>query len=349
MGAVSSLFVRKVIAAASETADKPSLLKSFGLDPEDGIDMAVMVDNEQYYALLEHLAECDRNGVRFQLKAGASMRCDDYSAFGLAWKSAPSIRSSWERAERFGKFLQNVAPYRVETHDDGAWFTMVRKGERRGLQLSNEATLASVLSICREVSDANWMPSAINYQHAPFQDVKVYEDHFRCPVTFNAPRNGIFLTNDILDAPTRLGDEGLSRFFLAHLETELTKVMAVQAAVEGNLKDRSNEHSLAQRVQTEISRSLSEGIPKMENVALELGLSARSLHRRLSDEGVSFNSLVEKSRQRVAQELLKDPTYSLAEIAFLTGFSEQSAFSRAFKRWVGQTPAAFRKQSLIPA
>jgi AraC-like DNA-binding protein len=93
-----------------------------------------------------------------------------------------------------------------------------------------------------------------------------------------------------------------------------------------------------------IAQTLSEGAPKMAEIARELGLSARSFHRRLSEQGMSFQTLTEQTRRDLAEGLLRDERHSLAEIAFLTGFAEQSSFTRAFKRWVGQTPAIYRKE-----
>jgi AraC-like DNA-binding protein len=81
----------------------------------------------------------------------------------------------------------------------------------------------------------------------------------------------------------------------------------------------------------------------MADIARELGLSARSFHRRLSEHGMSLQSLTEETRRNLAEGLLRDERHSLAEIAFLTGFAEQSSFTCAFKRWVGQTPASYRK------
>ena len=81
----------------------------------------------------------------------------------------------------------------------------------------------------------------------------------------------------------------------------------------------------------------------MANVARSLGLSVRSFHRRLSEHGVSFQTITEETRRELAEGLLREEAHSLAEVAFLTGFSEQSSFSRAFKRWVGMTPASYRK------
>jgi len=74
-------------------------------------------------------------------------------------------------------------------------------------------------------------------------------------------------------------------------------------------------------------------------------MSGRTLQRRLSDRGYSFQKVVDEARRELAERLLKGTEYPLAEVAFLTGFSEQSAFNRAFKRWAGQTPRSFRLEA----
>ena len=71
-------------------------------------------------------------------------------------------------------------------------------------------------------------------------------------------------------------------------------------------------------------------------------MSGRTLQRRLADRGATYQSLVDEARRQLAEKLLRDTGYSLAEVAYLTGFSEQSAFTRAFKRWAGQTPRSYR-------
>ncbi|HKL45670.1 MAG TPA: helix-turn-helix transcriptional regulator, partial [Roseovarius sp.] len=104
--------------------------------------------------------------------------------------------------------------------------------------------------------------------------------------------------------------------------------------------------TLVSQTKDAIAQALSEGAPKMADIARDLGLSARSFHRRLSGHGMSFQTLTEDTRRDLAEGLLRDERHSLAEIAFLTGFSEQSSFTRAFKRWLGTTPASYRKHRM---
>ena len=131
-----------------------------------------------------------------------------------------------------------------------------------------------------------------------------------------------------LDVSNRLGDESIASFFDRHLEQELASL--------------PDEDELEHKVRRAVSEKLSEGVPTLTEIATALGMGARTLQRRLSDKDQSFQGLVDLARRELAQQLLLETDYSLAEIAFLTGFSEQSGFTRAFKRWSGQTPRSYR-------
>ncbi|HQU74165.1 MAG TPA: helix-turn-helix transcriptional regulator, partial [Calditrichia bacterium] len=103
-----------------------------------------------------------------------------------------------------------------------------------------------------------------------------------------------------------------------------------------------DDGDLAGRVRGQVSQALSEGVPRISDVAGQLGMSGRTLQRKLADQGYSYQSLVDEARRHLAGQLLRETDYALVEVAFMTGFSEQSAFSRAFKRWEGQTPRSYR-------
>ncbi len=331
MGQITSLFVHKVIRQVSDGLDKGALLESVGLDPDGMVDPSLMVPDTDYYALLETIAHSDPNATDLPLRVGATMRCDDYGAFGLAWKSALNLRGSYERAERYARVLTSVSTYQVRDAEEGVYMHLHREGERRlGLRLSNEATIASIAAISEEVSTARFQPRAIYFRHRAPRSTVAHERHFGCPIHFGADMDALLVSTALLQTPNRIGDRSISKFFDTHLEEELSKY--------------DDSASLERRVRIQVSQALSQGIPKISDVAGCLGLSGRTLQRRLSDRGYSFQILVDESRRELAERLLKETKYPLAEIAFLTGFSEQSAFNRAFKRWAGQTPRSFRIQ-----
>ena len=329
MGQITSLFIHKVIRQVDDGLDKRALLESVGLDPDGAVDPALMVVDTNYYELLETIARSDPNMIDLPLRVGASMRCDDYGAFGLAWKSALNLGDSFERAERYARVLTSVSTYQVRDTEEGVYMHLHRDGERRlGLRLSNEATIASIAAISEEVCAARFQPKAIYFRHHAPRSTIAHERHFNCPVYFGSDMDALLLSHALSKEPNHLGDRSISKFFDTHLKDELAKY--------------DDSATLEHRVRIQISQSLSQGVPRISDVAGCLGMSGRTLQRRLSERGYAFQTLVDESRRKLAERLLEETEYPLAEVAFLTGFSEQSAFNRAFKRWAGQTPRSFR-------
>lgn len=319
-----------MIQAAGESVDGPALLRSIGLEPDEPLDVTQMIADDAYYDLLERIASKMETAFELPLRVGPLMRPDDYGALGLAWKSAPTIRNSIERVERYCRLWTDNLTYEIQDHDDGIDLVVHRFGERRlGMRLSNEATLASATSLIRQTSSPRFRPRAVLLKHAAPESISAHERYFGCPVRFGSERDALSISNEVLARPNHLADDGISRFLISHLEAEIIS-LGTETPVEA-------------LVEREISRSLSEGIPKMGYVARRLAMSERTLHRRLSERGLSFKAMVEETRRHVAENLLRESRYSLTEVAFLTGFSEQSAFNRAFKRWTGHTPTAFRR------
>lgn len=334
MGVITSLFARKMVAAAGPDIDAAEILTSVGLEPDGPWDPKVMLADTAYYDMLERMAE-QTDVTALPIHVGASMRCDEYGALGLAWKAAPNLMGSFSRVERFARLWTSVVEYELRHTDRGVLFLLHRAGPRRlGLRLSNEATLASAVSLSRQVGPGAFTPIEVHFKHPAPEDLTHHTDYFGCPVLFNSDMDALLLSTAALAHPNRLGDEGITEFLLSHLEDELRKI--------------APEDTLETQTKNAIARSLSEGLPKMADVARGLGMSARSFHRRLSDHGLSFQTLTETTRRELAEGLLRDERYSLAEVAFLTGFSEQSSFTRAFKRWAGRTPATYRKERTSP-
>lgn len=334
MGQITSLFVHKVVNIATEKgsekiARRRRLFESVGIDPDAPIDPKMRISDSDYYDLCERVAREDNNGVTIPLRVGSSMRCDDYGAFGLAFKSAINLRKSYERAERYGLVLTSVSAYEVRAEGDECFMMLHREGERRlGLRLSNEQTIAAITQISREVSLEPFIPEKVYFKHKSPNDLTAHEDFFGCPVIYDADRDALQLSEKTLIVPNKLADKAISEFFDSHLEDELTEF--------------ADNVSLSRQLRSSISQTLSEGVPTITEIADRFNVSARTLQRRLSDDGLSFQQIIDESRRELAKRLLTRTDYSLSEIAFLTGFADQSAFNRAFNRWAGQTPRSYR-------
>ena len=336
MGWISAFFVQKALDAAQhlkfiDSAARINLMLSLGIDPDAPIDPKETISDKAFFDLLEQLEELDNRGRLVPIHMGASMSCDDYGAFGLAFKSAPNLLGSYARVERYGKVVTSIANFRVDQSGAAVFMEVIQgREQRQGLTMTNELALAALTALSREVSeDGSFSPAAIHLMAGQPSEDSAYRSHFRCPILYRADRDAIELEANTVHRRNRLSDYGMSKFFETHLEGELSELR--------------HETSLSDQTKDAIARALSEGPPKMEDIARGMGFSARSFHRRLADHGLTFQMLAEETRRELAEVLLRDEQYSLADIAFLTGFSEQSSFTRAFKRWVGHTPAGYRK------
>ncbi|WP_171230895.1 AraC family transcriptional regulator [Ruegeria sp. HKCCA6707] len=335
MGWISTVFVHKALNAAVtlECVDpetRLALFASVGLDPSAPVDPGAMISDGDFFALLERIADIGDRGRSVAIHMGALMRCNDYGAFGLAFKSAPNLLGSYARVERFGKVVTSIANFRVGQVGPSVFMEVIQGRDRRlGLKMTNELALAAATSISREVSDDDFSPVAVHLMSDRPNDDGAYQEHFRCPIHFGADRDALEVLTTIASRANRLSDDGMSKFFETHLDTQLSQI------------DDTSE--LERRVVDQIGEVLSEGVPTLAEVAVRLGMSTRTLQRRLSADGLAYQDLVLGARKTLSEQLLRRTDYALAEIAFLTGFSDQSTFTRAFKRWHGQTPAGYRR------
>ncbi|MDJ0712384.1 MAG: AraC family transcriptional regulator ligand-binding domain-containing protein [Woeseiaceae bacterium] len=338
MGYISAMFAVKFahIATAhvpSPQANRRALCQRVGIDADSAVDPKQMIRDTTFFGFLEHIAREYEHGRSVAIRVGASMRCDDYGAFGLAFKSAIDLWGSFQRVERYGKVVTSISNYVVEPGDESSFMALSPDDETRlGLRMTNELALAAATALSREVSKQPFSPVVVLLSHEEPDDLSAQEAHFRCPVHYGADRDGLEISDELLRAGNRLGDARISEFFDAHLEQELV--------------DYSGDERLDERVRNQVAQSLSEGVPKIGEISARMGMSSRTLQRRLSAQGHVYQDLVDAARRELAETLLRQTEFSLAEIAFLTGYAEQSTFSRAFKRWYGQTPASYRRVML---
>ncbi len=330
MAQVSSLYPRKAIAQAPHHLNREELLAICKLEIDEPSDITKMVAEKDYVRLLEAIANAEDGLPKAHIRLGMSMRCEDLGAVGLAWKSSPTLLEGWDRAQRYVSVVVGVRALELTRGEESTEIRFLRLTNEapKGAKLSNEATFASFIAICREASGRPFKPVRALCAHEFIGDQAFLEDYLGCSIEDRAGINAIVISNEELALPNAVGDDAISRFFDQRLEEMLA--------------DMSTEVPMAFQVKSEIGKNLSGGIPKLSDVASALGVSARTLQRKLSEEGAVFQELVDQARRELAERLLRTTQYPLVEIAFLTGFAEQSGFTRAFKRWAGETPRSYR-------
>jgi len=157
-----------------------------------------------------------------------------------------------------------------------------------------------------------------------------YESVFRAPVRFGAAGDRLWFSDEEWRAPMETSDETLARVLEEHARTLAQRLPQVAAG-------------FPVQVQRTIAEVLPEGGSAVE-VARRLHCSVRTLQRKLIASGTTFRELQERVRGQLAQEYLRDRNVSIAEVAFMLGFSDQSSFNRTFRRWTGETPGRWRRQ-----
>ncbi len=296
--------------------------------PITDIDSIQAVPADEFFKLHEMIDE--KLGPGFSIRVGQQMKIEDYGVLGLSWRTCSWAGEIFDRSERYFKLLSNTYVFKVEKKPEISVVYLLREPHRRGLELSNEATLSATVVVLKAMTETNISPIEVSFKHNSPKDLSSYEEAFQCTILFNQLHYSISYKTSDLETRTAKADASINSFLVARVEEEASGLQ-----VTGN--------KLVYDVEQLIKDALPSGIPSIHHIAEHMGMSNRTLTRRLSEAGVSYRDLIKKTQESVATNLLKKSSRSIAEIAFETGFSEQSAFNRAFRRWKGQSPVEFRK------
>ncbi|WP_027362412.1 helix-turn-helix domain-containing protein [Desulfospira joergensenii] len=195
----------------------------------------------------------------------------------------------------------------------------------------SEAFLCTCYSVLTRLSQGRIRPVSVNFIHQGpkrVNDKAGYESYFNAPIHFLADRDELVIESRDLDIVIELADPALLNLM------ERYAVQMGQAVSQGN--------KWSGRVAGLISEAVFKGCaPLIDTIARELALSKRSLQEKLKNENTNFRGLVQTVRKKIAIDQLADPDVSVCEVAFMLGYSDQSAFNHAFKKWTGKSPKAF--------
>jgi AraC-like DNA-binding protein len=294
-----------------------------GLDLDDRVPISVA--HQLLSALIEQTGDLDLG-----LKAGRTMSAGDVGVADYAMRSAATVGEAIEVAARYIRLV-----------NDGVELRLHREGDRVLLQW------ASMVVMPRAAED--FLMSAIytNHMRALLRDAPELEcwftysepstmvEHERtfgaAKLRFVAPFAGYAFDSSHLQKPVEAADAKLHSVLRQHAEALLGDLPA--------------SRTFTDRVRHHLSSDLSHGRPAASKLARRLHMSARTLERRLEGEGTTFGAVLDDLRRQLALHHLARRDVSLSEIAFLLGFSQVGAFHRAFKRWTGNTPLEYRRQT----
>ena len=217
-----------------------------------------------------------------------------------------------------GQITESPAPYLTNYFSEHRYLTPPRA----------EAMVVSLIRFLQSVSDDKFKPTKICFTHNAQTDISEYERVFQCPVVFNHSQFKLYFKPEILS------------YRSPYAEPELLSMHMQNADQHMELLEKRD---LILEVRNQVGALLESGDISLETISQQLSISPRQLRHQLNLAGTSLQRIINHYRQSLSKQLLSQTDETIAEIVYLTGFSEPSTFYRAFKRWEGMTPIEYRQ------
>ena len=266
------------------------------------------------------------------LHLGAAARVRELGLVGYTLAFSPTVGAALHRLTRYDRILSDALVVVLEEAAAGTWVRLDVEPALRAFRPAADFRLAALLAICRELAAAPLTPLTVQFPYRRPAAVQEYERFYGAPLEFGALATAFLLRPTDPARPVVAADTALTGY-LDHLAEQLLAALGA-------------EDTLRDRVRQVLWAELSAGVPALEGVGRQLGLSPRTLQRRLRAEGTTFTAVLTQLRQDLALPLLRDGRLAVAEVAFLLGYEDPSAFHRAFQRWVRRSPRAFRRATV---
>ncbi|MCF8151776.1 MAG: AraC family transcriptional regulator [Sulfuritalea sp.] len=269
------------------------------------------------------------------LEFGRQVRPDTFDVLGYALMTCRNLGEAIGLVPLYGRVVFDPGYSETRFSREGAnvklaW-VVLPEATRAGLpysELLTESLIASWFRLGRWIAGADMPLVEVRFRHGAPEDTVAFESFFDCPVRFAAGENALLFSSDLLAQPL------------------------VRADAELNLAMRDEARKVIDRLQHgediggQVRQMLAPLMPKCEaslkHVAAGLGLTPRTLQRRLASADFSFQAVLDATRRELAQVYLRDPALSALDVALLLGYAEQSSFTRAFRHWFGTAPSVWR-------
>ncbi len=329
------------LTRASALTGYPELALEYGLDPAamlmaaglsaDTLEHAEgLVSYRRFLALLDASA-LQTGDSQFGLKLGLRQGITVFGPILYLLRNADSAGHALQELQQY--FHLHMGAARVEISSEATHSLLAYKvinPMQPGISQGVELAIGVGLQLLRALLGRQWEPLAIMFEHKALAALSDYRKLLPCTPRFEAEGNAILIHTADLQQPLSQADPVLHRLMQQHLDS-----------LQG-----LSDLALSGHVESLLRNFLPQGRVTVERIAACLALSPRTLQRRLNEGGTSFQSLLDTTRQAMAQRYLRDSSLSMTELTCLLGYADLSAFSRAFVRWFGVPPSQWREHQL---
>lgn len=305
-----------------------TLFRRHGLDPQRMRDPYEAIPLPAYLRVFDEAAELARDPV-LGARLGQMIRPADLGPMGLVMLQSGTIRAGLERFTQSVSALQSATDIQLTEAEGLTLFSyQIRDPRLRGHAQDTEFSLSATSRLIRMAFDPRWRPLEVQLEHRASARPDLLESIFRAPVRFRQGVNRLVLAPDGLDTPHRAEDEALIGLIERHV---------------GDLGVAQEARSMTDRVTRWVARNLGHRPLTLDVISGDLGLTRRTLQRRLSEEGSSLRRIVETRRREIVEGYLSNPDLDMKRVAAALGYSDQTVFWRAYKRWTGSRPTDRRR------
>jgi AraC-like DNA-binding protein len=307
------------------------LFEVAGLDPAAEPTLERHLPAEVYFALWDAAMQLVLD-PSFPVRVGAAFDLEALEAFGFLAMSSDTLKDAYERTARVRPLYNVGSRWDLTPLEDGLRMTWhpwpIEPPSELARRSVNEYQVTEMLACICQMTGRKLVPRRIAFRHGAPRDTSVHQELLGRAPEYDADFDGFEADFSWLSEPIR----GKNPKLRAYFEKQCS-----------NIKDAfASDPAFTALVRQRLAATMEGGAASMSDVARSLGTSPRSLHRRLSDEGTSFNDLLDQVRRQFAEQYLARPRLAVSEIAYLIGFNDPSAFFKAFRRWTGVTPSEYR-------
>jgi AraC-like DNA-binding protein len=321
----------KVINAAASAGVKPEeLCRAARLELSALEDL----DNQMPFKQLIRLNECAAqlsSDDAFGLHLGEQTDAKTYGVLGYVTMNSQTYGEALNRLIRYQQIRTNAVKFSIDaigTEAHLAYHYLITDVLPRNRRHESEEMLSTMLQVARKLTGVDLTPREVHFEHEPPENVSEHKRIFRAPVLFNQPFTKLIFDESVLKLPLTQAD--------------LTLGSLLERQAEDLLAKSPRYGIFANQVRQLIREGLPVGAARMEIICRKLGISERTLQRKLSEEGTSYKELFEEAQRELSKFYLQKSEMAICEVSFLVGFSQTSAFHRAFRRWTGLTPKEFQ-------
>ena len=251
------------------------------------------------------------------------------ASLGYAWLASSTLNTALNRLVRYVRIINDAISVSLEEKEDTLVITLSSDDRELPSYYQEDSTSAILVNMCRANYGNDLNPVSVSFKHAGLSPCSgSYFSFFRCPVEFGASSNQVVLPLDVVNK---------------RLSTSNPQLAQINDQVMINYLADLDKDDIVQQVKAAIINQLPSGNVTDEKISEAVYTSKRSLQRKLNEQGTTFKTILTGVREDLALKYIHDRKLTLTEISFMLGFSEMSSFSRAFKRWTGESPKEFRK------